>query len=57
MVFPKKEANGQMVWHIRGIASLSLVPEILETCETSNYNIFTDVAKFTQWIQDVIIIN
>ncbi|KAJ8910434.1 hypothetical protein NQ315_012576 [Exocentrus adspersus] len=53
MVFPRKGPNGQPVWYIRGIVSSSLKPS-QELCDTSHYNIFTDVAKHSKWIKEII---
>lgn len=37
-------------WYLRGIISSSLVdPETL-LCDTNNYAVFTDTAKYTSWI-------
>jgi secreted trypsin-like serine protease len=37
-------------WYLRGVVSSSLIdPE--NSCDTKNFAVFTDVSKFTQWIQ------
>ncbi|XP_063628741.1 serine protease gd-like [Cydia splendana] len=42
-------------WRLRGVVSLSLRPENGEsTCNLNEYVIFTDAAKFIQWIKNVI---
>ncbi|XP_073999649.1 serine protease gd-like isoform X2 [Rhodnius prolixus] len=38
------------IWHLRGIISLSLYDRYNETCDLSQYLVFTDVAKFIEWI-------
>ncbi|XP_061722362.1 proclotting enzyme-like isoform X2 [Cydia pomonella] len=42
-------------WRLRGVVSLSLRPENGEsTCNLNEYVIFTDAAKFIEWIKNVI---
>ncbi|XP_063541269.1 serine protease gd-like [Cydia strobilella] len=42
-------------WRLRGVVSLSLRPENGEsTCNLNEYVIFTDAAKFIEWIKKVI---
>ncbi|BES90980.1 serine-type endopeptidase activity [Nesidiocoris tenuis] len=43
-----------VVWFLRGIVSLSLLDPYRQTCDLTNYLVFTDVAKFTDWIADTI---
>ncbi|XP_050501125.1 serine protease Hayan-like isoform X2 [Diabrotica virgifera virgifera] len=55
MVFPKKSTSGQNpVWQIRGIVSVGVALQTEGICDTSQYVIFTDVAKFLPWIKGVI---
>lgn len=44
-------AKNDNIWYLRGIVSSSLVDQVLSVCDTKNYAVFTDVAKFTNWIQ------
>lgn len=41
-------------WFLRGIVSSSLYDSILNTCDTKNYAVFTDVSQFTNWIHGYI---
>ncbi|XP_063368745.1 serine protease gd-like [Cydia amplana] len=42
-------------WRLRGVVSLSLRPENGEsTCNLNEYIIFTDAAKFIDWIKNII---
>lgn len=52
LVFPKPGTSGpNTVWEIRGIVS-NTVPKPDNTCDPAYYVIFTDVAKYLDWIQD-----
>lgn len=52
MVLPKEGTNGQdTVWQLRG---LKLFYEIQAPCDESKHILFTDIAKYTAWIQEVI---
>ena len=39
------------VWYIRGVVSLSMKREKDNLCNTKNYVLFTDVAKYLDWIE------
>ncbi|XP_023310719.1 limulus clotting factor C-like isoform X1 [Anoplophora glabripennis] len=55
MVFPKRGTNGQNpVWQLRGLVSVGVALQGQGVCDPSHYIIFTDVAKYTHWIQQVI---
>ncbi|XP_072382323.1 uncharacterized protein [Diabrotica undecimpunctata] len=55
MVFPKKSLSGQNpVWQIRGIVSVGVALQTEGICDTSQYVIFTDVAKYLPWIKEVM---
>ncbi|XP_018328069.1 serine protease Hayan isoform X2 [Agrilus planipennis] len=56
MFFPKAESDSRnKVWQIRGVVSLSAALQNEKTiCDTSNYIIFTDIAKYLSWIRDVL---
>lgn len=54
LIVPQFVPNNQTVWYLRGIISLSLLDPYRQTCDLSNYLVFTDVAKFTDWIADAI---
>ncbi|KAF2882846.1 hypothetical protein ILUMI_23358 [Ignelater luminosus] len=53
MVFPKTGTSGQnSVWQLRGVISLSAALQNANVvCDTSNYIVFTDVAKYLDWIR------
>lgn len=42
------ESNNK--WFLRGIISASLLDETL-TCDTKNFAVYTDVTKYTSWVQ------
>ncbi|GLV36952.1 uncharacterized protein CBL_02213 [Carabus blaptoides fortunei] len=55
LVFPKTNSNpNQPIWHIRGVVSISVALQSEFICDTSHYAIFTDVAKYLQWIRNVM---
>lgn len=55
LVFPKTNSNpNHPVWHIRGVVSISVALQSEFICDTSHYAIFTDVAKYLQWIRNVM---
>ncbi|KAF6211776.1 hypothetical protein GE061_012291 [Apolygus lucorum] len=54
MVLPRTYGDNQTVWFLRGVISLSLLDPYKQTCDLSNYLVFTDVAKFTEWISETI---
>lgn len=53
MVFPKSGTSGRnTVWQLRGVISLSAALQNANiVCDTSNYIVFTDVAKHLDWIR------
>lgn len=55
MVFPRRGTSGRTtVWQIRGIVSVGVALQGKGLCDTSQYIVFTDVAKYTHWIRQVI---
>lgn len=46
------EKNG--VYYIRGIVSVSVSRTNQQLCDPKHYVIFTDVAQFIPWIEDVV---
>lgn len=55
LVFPKPGSSAQNpVWQLRGLVSVGVALQGLGSCDTTNYAIFTDVAKYTSWIRDII---
>lgn len=52
MVIPKEGTNGEnTMWQIRGI---NIYSEIQVPCDETKYKLFTDVAKYSPWIQEII---
>lgn len=43
------QENG--IWYIRGVVSLSMKRDNKDLCNTSHYVIFTDVAKYIDWVE------
>ncbi|CAH1991235.1 unnamed protein product [Acanthoscelides obtectus] len=55
MVFPKRGTSGQnTVWQLRGIVSVGVALQGSGTCDTSHYVVFTDAAKYTHWIRQLL---
>lgn len=46
------EDNG--VYRIRGIVSLSVSQQHSDVCNSKEYVLFTDVAKYLNWIEEVV---
>lgn len=46
------QRNG--VWFLRGIFSVALVNSAMHTCDLNNFVVFTDVPKFTAWINEFL---
>ncbi|XP_049839668.1 uncharacterized protein LOC126284636 isoform X1 [Schistocerca gregaria] len=53
MVFPMTTRDGARIWQLRGIVSISVSKED-RVCDTSHYVVFTDVAKYLDWIRKYI---
>lgn len=51
MYFPLKGSDGVDTWHLRGIVSVSVPAENGVTCDPYNYVVFTDVARYLNWIE------
>ncbi|CAH0385796.1 unnamed protein product [Bemisia tabaci] len=49
MVFPRGNT-----WHLRGIVSISVAHSGLRKCDTKHYIVFTDVAKYLDWINNYV---
>ncbi|KAF5288695.1 hypothetical protein FQR65_LT11960 [Abscondita terminalis] len=55
MVFPKTGTGNTLIWQLRGVISLSVALQNEKVvCDTSNYIVFTDVAKHLDWIKSII---
>lgn len=46
--YPLKSRSG--AWYVKGIVSVTLVKEDLTLCDPKAYTVFTDVAKYRNWI-------
>ncbi|KAG5885426.1 hypothetical protein JTB14_036073 [Gonioctena quinquepunctata] len=56
MVFPKRGSRGQStVWQLRGVVSVGVALQGQGVCDTSQYIVFTDVAKHLSWIQRTLL--
>lgn len=53
MVFPLKY-NGDERWYIRGLVSISVAQKDSRVCDTRHYVVFTDLAKFLNWLGNFI---
>jgi len=52
MVFPKPNSNPKRPrWQIRGLVSISVALQNQFKCDTSHYVVFTDSAKYLDWIR------
>lgn len=55
MVFPRIGTSGSStVWQIRGLVSVGVAFQGKDICDTSQYVVFTDVAKHLDWIQGIL---
>lgn len=56
MVFRKKTENpNQKVYHLRGLISVSVALQNEAKCDTKHYVVFTDVAKYLDFIDQAMI--
>ncbi|GLH01703.1 CLIP domain-containing serine protease B15 [Gryllus bimaculatus] len=44
------EQGNQRTWYLRGVVSLSMLEVGDQTCDSHNYVVFTDVAKYMSWV-------
>ncbi|KAG8226433.1 hypothetical protein J437_LFUL015101 [Ladona fulva] len=52
MVFPIRDRpDAAERWHLRGLVSLGASQEDKRVCNTKHYVVFTDVAKYLDWIE------
>ncbi|XP_067015707.2 uncharacterized protein [Anabrus simplex] len=54
MVLPEQQADGSTVWRLRGLVSISVSKEEKRVCDTKHYVVFTDLAKYRDWIQNYL---
>ncbi|KAG5880886.1 hypothetical protein JTB14_001462 [Gonioctena quinquepunctata] len=55
MVFPKTGSNpNNPIWELRGMVSISVALQNQFKCDSSHYVVFTDVAKYFNWIKKAL---
>lgn len=55
MVFPRNSSDGSVSWMLRGVVSLSKPKGPNQPmCDPTNFVVFTDAAKYLDWIQNHI---
>lgn len=47
-----KEQDGKI--YLRGIVSSAIFDQATQSCDNNQYVVFTDVAKYTDWIDDLM---
>lgn len=47
-------SNGEVRWQLRGIISLSLLNKTTNSCDLTQYTVFTDIAQFRYWIMKIV---
>ncbi|EEB20284.1 trypsin, putative [Pediculus humanus corporis] len=50
LLLPQRDKYGNLRWFLRGIISLSLLQDSSLKCDVHQYSVFTDVAKYQNWI-------
>lgn len=54
MVFPKDQNAPRSPWVLRGLVSISVALQNQFRCDSTHYVVFTDVAKYSDWIQQAM---
>ncbi|XP_056640183.1 serine protease gd-like isoform X1 [Diorhabda sublineata] len=55
MVFPKKNFDSaNPIWQLRGMVSISVALQNQFRCDSSHYVVFTDIAKYLDWIRNAL---
>ncbi|XP_063218551.1 serine protease gd-like isoform X2 [Bacillus rossius redtenbacheri] len=49
LVIPMEDGLG-LRWYLRGVVSLSLLDKSVYSCDLSQYVVYTDVAKYSDWL-------
>lgn len=52
MYFVEKNFGNQEVWHLRGLASLTVSKKDINICDPNELTVFTDVAQFHDFLAD-----
>ncbi|KAL3270852.1 hypothetical protein HHI36_021370 [Cryptolaemus montrouzieri] len=56
MVFPRRgTSDSNTVWQIRGLVSVGVALQGQGLCDPTQYIVFTDVAKYIDWIEEIIL--
>ncbi|KAL3270853.1 hypothetical protein HHI36_021371, partial [Cryptolaemus montrouzieri] len=56
LVFPRRGTHGpNTIWQIRGLVSIGVALKTGGFCDTTQYTLFTDVAKHVDWIEDIVL--
>lgn len=53
MVFPIR-TDGEDRWFLRGLVSISVSEKENRVCDTKHYVVFTDLAKFLDWLNNFV---
>ncbi|CAH1111806.1 unnamed protein product [Psylliodes chrysocephalus] len=55
MVFPRRGSDPHNpIWQIRGMVSISVALQNQFKCDSSHYVVFTDIAKYLDWIKNAL---
>ncbi|KAJ8963549.1 hypothetical protein NQ314_005554 [Rhamnusium bicolor] len=55
MIFPKAGSDSNNpVWQIRGLVSISVALQDTFKCDSKHYVVFTDIAKYLDWIKNAL---
>ncbi|KAJ8910433.1 hypothetical protein NQ315_012575 [Exocentrus adspersus] len=55
LVFPKAGGNkNNPVWQLRGMVSISVALQNQLKCDSMHYVVFTDVAKYLDWVKTAL---
>lgn len=55
LLLRQKRNDGTIRWYLRGVVSLSLLESEKQMCNVHEFTVFTDVAKFRDWILGLIL--
>lgn len=57
LIFPKSGSTSEnVVWQLRGLVTISVALQNRFKCDASHYVVFTDIAKFLDWIKRVMVL-
>lgn len=52
MVFPKQGTRNK--WQLRGLVSIGVALQEQTICDTKHFAVFTDIAKYLDWIYNAM---